>query len=115
MQPTEGFSIPRRPLDVEDYVDIVRRHRGWIFGPLLFCLVASVVGVYLWPDTYVSQAVVKVTPQQVPTTMVQSAINQEMFDRIQSMQQTIESRGTLTTIMNNYGLYQRERTRMPIE
>ena len=115
MQPTENFSVSRRALDVEDYIDVIRRHKGWIFGPFLFCLVASVVGVYLWPDTYVSAAVVKVTPQQVPESMVQSSIQQQMFDRINSMQQVILSRGTLTTIINNYGLYQRERTRLPIE
>jgi protein tyrosine kinase modulator len=115
MQPTEGFSIPRRALDVEDYVDIVRRHKGWIFGPFLFTLVASVVGVYLWPDSYLSQAVVKIVPQQVPENMVQSAINQQMNDRINSMSQTILSRTTLTTIINNFGLYQRERNSMPIE
>jgi succinoglycan biosynthesis transport protein ExoP len=115
MQPTEGFSIPRRTLDVEDYVDIVRRHKGWIFGPFLFTLVASVVGVYLWPDSYLSQAVVKIVPQQVPENMVQSAINQQMNDRINSMSQTILSRTTLTTIINNFGLYQRERNSKPIE
>jgi len=38
MQPTEGMSIPRRALDVEDYIDIIRRHKGWIFGPFLFTL-----------------------------------------------------------------------------
>jgi len=115
MQPTEGFSAPRRALDVEDYIDIVRRHRGWIFGPFLFTLVASVVGVYLYPDSYVSQAVVKIVPQQVPQSMVQSAINQQMSDRVNSMAQTILSRSTLTTIINSFGLYPRQRNRMPIE
>ncbi len=115
MQPTEGYSVPRRPLDVEDYIDIVRRHRGWIFGPFLFTLVASVVGVYLWPDSYVSQAMIKVQPQQVPQNMVASAINQEMTDRINSMSQVILSRTVLTTIINSFGLYPRERSRMPIE
>jgi polysaccharide chain length determinant protein (PEP-CTERM system associated) len=115
MQPAETYSVPRRALDVEDYIDIVRRHRGWIFGPFLFTLVASVVGVYLYPDSYVSQAVVKIVPQQVPVNMVQSAVNQEMSDRINSMAQTILSRTVLTTIINTFGLYQRERSRMPIE
>src|SRR4029078_5618994 len=115
MQPTEGVSVPRRALDVEDYIDIVRRHKGWIFGPFLFTLVASVVGVYLYPDSYVSQAVVKIVPQQVPQNMVQSAINQQMSDRINSMAQTILSRSVRTTIINSFGLYQRERSRMPIE
>ena len=115
MQITDGFSVPRRPLDVEDYIDIMRRHRGWIFGPFLLTLVISVVGVYLWPDSYVSQATVKVQPQQVPQNMVQSAVNQAMTDRISSMSQTILSRATLTTIINNFGLYPRERRSMPIE
>src|SRR4029077_13704372 len=75
----------------------------------------SVVGVYLWPDNYVSTAVIKVTPQQVPQSMVPSAINQMMTDRINSMEQTILSRTVLTTIINTFGLYQRERSRLPIE
>jgi polysaccharide chain length determinant protein (PEP-CTERM system associated) len=115
MQPTEEFNVPRRTLDVEDYIDIVRRHKGWIFGPFLFTLVASVVGVYLYPDLYVSQAVVKIVPQQVPVNMVQSAINQQMSDRINSMAQEILSRTVLTTIINTFDLYKRERGRMPIE
>lgn len=115
MQPTEGFGVQRRTLDVEDYIDIVRRHKGWIFGPFLFTLVASVVGVYLYPDSYVSQAVVKIVPQQVPQNMVQNAINQQMSDRINSMAQEILSRTVLTTIINTFGLYPRERSREPIE
>ena len=35
MQPTDSFNISRRTLDVEDYIDILRRHKGWIFGPFL--------------------------------------------------------------------------------
>src|SRR5215831_5088940 len=115
MNVTDGISVPRRPLDVEDYIDIARRHRGWIFGPFLLILVVTVVGVYLWPDSYISQATVKVQRQQVPQNMVQSAVNQEMTDRISSMSQTILSRATLTTIINNFGLYTRERRSMPTE
>jgi polysaccharide chain length determinant protein (PEP-CTERM system associated) len=115
MQPTEGMSIPRRALDVEDYIDIVRRHKGWIFGPFLFTLVVSVVGVYLWPDKYQSEAIVRVVPQQVPESMVQSAVNQAMEQRLNSMAQTILSRSVLTNIINTFGLYPKEKTRQPIE
>jgi polysaccharide chain length determinant protein (PEP-CTERM system associated) len=115
MQPTEGMSIPRRALDVEDYIDIVRRHKGWIFGPFLLTLVVSVVGVYMWPDSYTSIAIVRIVPQQVPEQMVQAAVNQQMAERLSSMQQTIESRSVLTTIINTFGLYPKERTQMPME
>jgi len=115
MQPTENFSIPRRALDVEDYIDILRRHKGWIFGPFLLTLVASVVGVYLWPDSYESVALIKIVPQQVPQNMVQSTITQDMSDRIASMATTVLSRNVLITIVNNFDLYKSERLRMPME
>ncbi|HLH39543.1 MAG TPA: hypothetical protein VKX39_10385 [Bryobacteraceae bacterium] len=115
MQPTEGLSVARRALDVEDYIDIVRRHKSWIFGPFLFCLVTSVVGAYLWPDSYVSQAVIMIKPQQIPESMVQSSVNQQIFDRLNAMEQEVRSRAVLTTIINTYDLYKRERAREPIE
>ena len=115
MQPTEGYSVPRRALDVEDYIDICRRHKGWIFGPFLLTLVGSVVGVYFWPDSYLSTAVIRIQPQQVPASMVQPAVNQDMAERITSMSQTILSRAVLTTVINSFGLYQKERSRMTVE
>ena len=102
-------------MDVEDYIDIVRRHRGWIFGPFLLCLVIAVVGAYLWPETYTSQAVIKIVPQQVPEAMVQAAVNQAMNDRINAMVQNIESRTELTTIINTFQLYPKERSRTVID
>jgi polysaccharide chain length determinant protein (PEP-CTERM system associated) len=115
MQPTENFNVTRRPLDVEDYIDILRRHKGWVFGPFLLTLVASVVGVYVWPDSYESVAVVKIVPQQVPQNMVQSSITQDMTDRITAMATTILNRNVLTTIINNFDLYKSERKRLPME
>ncbi|MGH9645910.1 MAG: GumC family protein [Bryobacteraceae bacterium] len=115
MQPTENFSVPRRTLDIEDFIDILRRHKGWIFGPFLLTLVASVVGVYLWPDSYDSVAVVKIVPQQVPQNMVQSSITNDLADRINSMATTVLSRNVLTTIINNFDLYKSERKRLPMD
>jgi len=115
MQPNDSTSVPRRALDIEDYIDILRRHKGWIFGPFLFVLVATVVGVYLWPDSYESKAIIRITPQQIPENMIPSAINQALSDRVSAMQQVILSRNVLTTIIKNFGLYKREQSRMPME
>lgn len=115
MQPTEGTTIPRRTLDIEDFIDIIRRHKGWIFGPFLFTLVVSVVGVYMWPDSYTSTGIVRVVPQQVPEAMVQAAVNQAMDQRLNSMAQTIMSRSVLTNIINTFGLYPKQRAQQPIE
>jgi polysaccharide chain length determinant protein (PEP-CTERM system associated) len=93
----------------------MRRHKGWIFGPFLFTLVATVVGVYLYPDSYTSQGVIKIVPQKVPQNMVQTAVNSDMTDKIFAEAQTIESHNTLTSIINTFGLYPKDKSRLPIE
>jgi polysaccharide chain length determinant protein (PEP-CTERM system associated) len=118
MQPTitENYgSTSRRQLDVEDYIDIVRRHKAWILGPAFCSLVLAVVVAFLWPDTFVSQAVIRVVPPQVPESYVPTNVNMEMSQRINSMAQTILSRGNLTNIINTFNLYPRDRQRKPME
>lgn len=72
MQPT--FSPSRRPMDVEDYIDVLRRHKGWIVGPAFAAVVISVVVAFFWPDTYVSTATLRIVPPQVPERYVVSNV-----------------------------------------
>jgi polysaccharide chain length determinant protein (PEP-CTERM system associated) len=116
MQPTADLtSTPRRPLDVEDYIDIVRRHRSWIAGPAFAALVISVVVAFFWPDSYVSLGAIRVVPPQVPERFVPSNVNVEMSQHINSMAQGILSRTMLTNIVQTHGLYRRELSRRPME
>ncbi len=102
---------------MEDYIDILRRHKGWVFGPFLFTLVASVVGAFLWPNSYDSRAVIIIHPQQVPENMVQSSINQDFGQPpgCHTMSAQIRSHAVLTNIIQSRDLYKRERGRMPME
>jgi polysaccharide biosynthesis transport protein len=111
----DGYGIQRRDLDVEDYIDIARRHKAWILGPAFAGLVVSVVGAFLWPDTYISTASIKVVPQQVPTNYVQANVNQLMQDRISSLAQSILSRHMLTSLINTLQLYPKEMARKPMD
>lgn len=111
----DAYSASRRPLDIEDYLDILRRQKAWILAPTFGALVIAVVVAFLWPDTYVSTAAIRVVPQQVPETFVPSAVNQELSQRINSMGQVILSRGTLSTVITTFNLYPRERQRRPLE
>lgn len=115
MQPTDSLSISRRAMDVEDYIDILRRHRSWILGPTFLGLVVAVVVAFLWPDTYISTAVIRVVPPSVPEKYVPTNVNQELSGRINSMAQLILSRSTLTNIIQSFGLYPREQKRLPMD
>ncbi len=116
MQPLQDpFAIPRRALDMEDYLDVLRRHRAWMLGPIFAALVIAVVVAFLWPDTYRSSAMIRVIPSQVSERMAPQVINAEMSQRVSSMANEILSRTALTNIINSLQLYPRDKKRLPNE
>ena len=118
MVPQQGYvSVSRRPPDVEDYIDILRRYRSWIVGPTFGGLVIAVVVAFLWPDTFISQATMRITPQQISERLVPSNISTQMAERLSAMQQQIESRTQLQELIQrpSLNLYPREKQRKPME
>src|SRR5579871_4056486 len=118
MLPQQGYvSVSRRPPDIEDYIDILRRYRSWIVGPTFAGLVIAVVVAFLWPDTFISMAVMRITPQQISERLVPSNISTQMAERLLAMQQQIESRTSLQELIQrpSLNLYPKERQRKPME
>jgi polysaccharide chain length determinant protein (PEP-CTERM system associated) len=118
MVPQQGYvSVSRRPPDIEDYIDILRRYRSWIVGPTFAGLVIAVVVAFWWPDTFISRAVMRITPQQISERLVPSNISTQMAERLLAMQQQIESRTQLQELIQrpSLNLYPKERQRKPME
>src|SRR6266702_1425093 len=109
------LSVPRRALDVEDYVDILRRHWTWITGPAFAGLVIGVVVAFLWPDTYLSYAVMRITPSQVSDRTVPTNFNLHMQDRMNTMLQDVTSRSKLINMIKKFNLYPSEQAKRPLE
>lgn len=107
--------VQRRPFDFEDYLDVLRRNLRWLIGPAFLGLVLATVAAYSIDDTYVSRALVRIVPQQVPETLVQTAVNQALVDRINAMAETIESRTSLQSIIVTYGLYKKQLKKEPLD
>ena len=108
-------SVPRRSLDLDDYLAILRRNFRWLLGPMFAGLVLSTVIAYLLPDTYVSQALIRIVPQQISPEVVQNITAEDVADRINGMAQTIRSHNTLSTIITSFGLYQKNLKHVPLE
>ena len=94
--------------------------KTWTFGRItLACALAGVLAAiaisFAWPDNYVSEAKLKITPARIPESGSPAAANQLMWDRVLSMDHEILSRASLTSIVQRYNLYPRERTRLPLE
>jgi uncharacterized protein involved in exopolysaccharide biosynthesis len=110
-------AISRRALDLEDYIDIARRHIGWIVGPMLAGIVISIVVAFLLPNVYVSEAEMQITPAQISESIVKTTVNQLLTDRIMQMENEILSRTSLSNIIQDprLDLYKSERARKPLE
>jgi len=116
MQPTtESYSVRRRPMDFDDYVDVVRRHKSWIAGPALAGVVFSVVVAFLWPDTYTSEATIRIVPPAVPERFVATNVNLQVGQRLAAFYQQVTSRDRLQNLIQTFNLYPRKRGRVPDE
>ncbi len=114
-QQPDYLSVPRRALDVEDYIDILRRHWMWIVGPAFAGLVNGVIVAFLWPDTYSAYAIMRITPSQVSDRIVPTNFNLHMQDRLATMQQDVSSRSKLIDMIKKFNLYPTEQAKRPFE
>jgi succinoglycan biosynthesis transport protein ExoP len=111
------IAISRRPLDLEDYIDVARRHIAWIVGPLFMGLVVSIVVAFLLPNVYKSTAVIQITPAQISEDLVKNTGSQLLTDRIIQMEGAILSRTSLSNLIQSpdLNLYPNDRLKLPIE
>jgi len=78
-------------------------------------LIVSTVVAYMMQDTYVSTAVIRIVPQQISQDLIKNTSAQDVSDRINGMAQQILSRGTLTNLIETYGLYKEELKHAPMQ
>src|ERR1017187_5791540 len=107
----------RRPPDIEDYIDMLRRYRSWVIGPTFAGLVIAVVVAFCWPDTFESRAVMRIIPQAVPKDLVEGVGMNSMSQRLEQMQVEILGRTSLMAIIQEpaLDLYKKERAHLTLD
>ena len=117
MPPQGSTTVSRRDLDLQDYLDVARRHRAWIIGPIFAGLVISCVVAFLLPNVYISEASMRIAPAQISEALIPSVVNQQMADRINQMQQDILSRTSLSALIQSpdLQLYKSDIANKPLE
>ena len=107
----------RRPPDIEDYIDMMRRYRAWIIGPMFAGLVIATVVAFMWPDTYVSTAVMRIVPQQVPASLMPALNDTRLVDKLMMLQTEILSKDSLAEIIQKptIDIYKKQRLKQPME
>jgi polysaccharide chain length determinant protein (PEP-CTERM system associated) len=88
---------------------------NWVLAPAFAALVVAVIVAYIWPDTYVSEASMRITPPQVPQNLVPVGSTNEMVSRINAIQQEVLSRDGLIEIIRSLNLYPDDVKKKPME
>ena len=97
--------LGHRTLNVEDYVAILRRRWLLLLIPAaLFPLIGYLITFTIEPQ-YVSQTLVLIEQQQVPTDYVRPVITEDLDSRLASMREQILSRSSIQPIIEKYNLY----------
>src|ERR1035437_4937511 len=115
--PQSYVTVSRRPPDIEDYIDMLRRYRSWVIGPTFAGLVIAVVVACWWPDTYVSTAVLRIVPQSVPTNLISGGVVSQMQQRLEQMQVAFLSGSMLTALFQTLwlDLYKKDGLGLPLD
>jgi succinoglycan biosynthesis transport protein ExoP len=93
---------------------ILWQRRYLIVLPFLIATVIGVVAAFALPTTYRSSATLLVESQDLPEDLVASPTTGAIDQRIARIREQVLSRGDLIQLIEQYGLYQRERGSKPL-
>jgi len=91
------------------YLRIVSRRRWWILIPSTVIALAAALVSFLLPNRYESEATILVESQQVPERYVTANTTTNLSEALAVMTDAILSRTQLLKIIDEFGLYPKER------
>ncbi len=104
--------LGHRPLTPEDYTAILKK-RWWILAiPTLLLPILAYAASFLVSPQYVSQTLVLIEQQKVPTDYVKPVIEEDLNNRLASMKEQILSRSRLQPILERFDLFGKDHATM---
>ena len=94
---------------------IIIRGRWWILLTAPVVTIATVAFLYHMPNRYTSEATLLVVPQQVPERYVTPTTQTNIADALQAMTQDVLSRARLLELIDQFGLYAKEKQHLAPE
>ncbi len=97
--------LPGRLYTPEKIVAIFRKRIWFVLVPLALAAAGATMWSSTLPDLYRSQTTIQVVPQSISESLVRSTIESEIGDRLQAIEQAVQSRTRLETIIEEFDLY----------
>ena len=115
-QETKKMSVEFRQRTIGEFIGMLKRRKWMILLPTLTVTLAIGYVVYKLPSLYESTTLLTVKPPTISTNLVQSLTNEDLSQRLQTMNQEVLSRSVLEPMVTKYDLYKPEReSGMPME
>ena len=99
----------RKPSDLQDYLDIVRRQWAYVLVPFVLVSLITIVVAAKLPKSYKSETLILVDPQKLPQEILKAAAGSDVSGRLQVISQQVLSRTQLEKIIAQFGLYKGKR------
>lgn len=108
--------MPLRPtMGLREYGELFRRRRWEIAFSVLAILFAASVYCVVTPELYKSSITILVIPQTLPQDYVRSTISAKVEEQMATIRQQVLSRTTLTKVMDELRLFEKERKNLSAE
>jgi polysaccharide chain length determinant protein (PEP-CTERM system associated) len=107
--------MPARELTPEDYIAIARRRWPIIVALSIVGCVLGLATAHYLPKRYTSRTLVLVQQPSVPGDYVKPVVSEGTSERLATMQQEILSRSRLEPIIQQFGLYRNDVSRVSME
>jgi polysaccharide chain length determinant protein (PEP-CTERM system associated) len=97
--------LGHRELTVQDYIGILKRRLWLVLLSTLVFLGAAVALTFGIPPQYMSQTLVLIEQQKVPTDYVTPVLTEDLNERLASLREQILSRSRLEPIIQRFNLF----------
>lgn len=103
------MSVEFRQRKPGELVAMVKRQKWLILLPIITMTAAIGYVVYKLPSIYESTSLLTVKPPTISQNLVQSLTNEDLSQRLQTINQEVLSRSSLEPMVQKYDLYKQER------
>lgn len=104
------MSVEFRQRKPGELIAILKRQKWLILLPMITLTAAIGYVVYKLPSIYESTSLLTVKPPTISSNLVQSLTNEDLSQRLQTINQEVLSRSSLEPMVQKYDLYKMERS-----
>jgi uncharacterized protein involved in exopolysaccharide biosynthesis len=101
------------PAFVQDPLGVLERRWPWMAAALVFGLALTVVVLWVWKPSYIAQATILITSQQIPEEFVRSTVREDAIANVNTMAGRVLSQENLVRLLDQFELYGEAREKAP--